>query len=113
MLDPSLIEVQKKWHGSFQSYIIGFIVCLLLTSSSFFVVMNEMTVGIPLVVTLIGLAVLQAIAQLLFFMHVGKEPKPYWESMAVGFMALVVVIIVAGSLWIIYDLNERVMPMPH
>lgn len=105
----SLKEVQKEWHGSLKSYIIGFIASIILTGASFFLVFFRLISGISLIYTIVGLALTQAIFQLLFFLHVGQEDKPRWETLVFYFMVLVLVIIAGGSLWIMYDLNVRVM----
>lgn len=105
----SLKEIQKEWHGTFRDYAIGFIACLLLTGASFLLIISKILLGKALVYTIIGLALVQAIVQLLFFLHVGKEAKPRWETLVFCFMLLVLLIIVIGSLWIMNDLNDRVM----
>lgn len=105
----SLQEIKKEWHGSLKSYIIGFIVSILLTILSFSLVVTRILSGQILVHTLIVLALTQAIVQLLFFLHLGREDKPRWETLVFYFMILILVIVVIGSLWIMYDLNDRVM----
>lgn len=114
--DLSLKETQKEWHGSYQSYTIGFILCLILTAASFLLVYLKLLTGHPLAYTLIGLGIVQAIIQMLFFLHVGQEDKPRWETISFCFMSMCVLILVIGSLWVLNDLNERLMPemaQPH
>lgn len=106
----SLNEIKKEWHGTLKSYVIGFTASILLTGISFLLVITKPISGDLLIHTLIGLALIQAIFQLLFFLHVGQEPKPRWESISFYFMLMVLLIVVLGSLWIIYDLNGRMMP---
>jgi len=105
----SLKEIQKEWHGTYFSYAIGFIASFLLTVSSFFLVSTKLIPRGFLILAVIALALIQAIFQVLFFLHVGQEAKPRWETLLFYFMLLVLFIVVAGSLWIIFDLNERVM----
>ena len=105
----TLKELQKEWHGTFKSYFIGFIASLLLTALSFFLVISKLISGQALIFAIVGLALFQAIFQLLFFLHLGQEPKPRWESVIFYFMVMVLLIIVIGSLWIMYDLDDRVM----
>lgn len=107
--DLSLKEIQKEWHGTTRSYVIGFIASLLLTVLSFSLVVFGVISGWLLIHTLIILALVQAIVQLLFFLHVGQEAKPRWETLVFYFMVLILVIVALGSLWIMYDLNDRVM----
>lgn len=105
----SLKEIQKEWHGTLKSYVIGFLASLLLTAFSFGLVITNMLSGHILMYTLIGLAVVQAIVQLLFFLHVGQEAKPRWETIAFSATVLFVLILVIGTLWVMHDLDERVM----
>lgn len=105
----SLKEMKKEWHGSYKAYAIGFISALLLTSAAFLLVITEALTGRALTFTLVGLAMAQAVFQLLFFLHVGQEAKPRWETLVFFFMILLLLIIALGSLWIMDDLNERMM----
>lgn len=107
--DLSLKEIQKEWHGTLKSYVMGFILSILLTAVSFSLVVFKLISGSSLVYAVIALALVQAIIQLLFFLHVGQEAKPRWESIGFYFMVLVLFIIAGGSLWIMSDLNDRVM----
>lgn len=116
--DLTLNETKKEWHGSSKAYVIGFFCSLLLTGISFSLVVLNLLEGYYLIHTLVGLALVQAIVQLLLFLHLGQEEKPFWESIVFYFMVMVLLIIAIGSLWIMHDLNERVMSgmtkeMPH
>ena len=110
MQEDDLHVIQKKWHGSFTGYIIGFTLSVLLTAASFALAATLFLKGYTLIFTLIGLAVVQAAAQLLFFLHIGQEAKPRWETFVFVCMASVLLIIALGSLWVMYDLNNRMMP---
>ena len=107
--DLSLKEIQKEWHGTLRSYVIGFILSLVLTAASFLLVAAKLLTGKVLIGTIVALALIQAIFQLLYFLHLGQEAKPRWETLVFYFMGIVLLIIVLGSLWIMYDLDDRVM----
>lgn len=109
----SLYEIKKEWHGSLKAYVIGFFASLLLTIISFLLVISRALSGRLLAGVLVALALVQAVVQLLFFLHVGQEPKPRWETLVFYFMILVLLIVALGSLWIMYDLNDRLMEMTH
>jgi cytochrome o ubiquinol oxidase operon protein cyoD len=111
--DLSLSEVKKEWHSTTKSYISGFFLCLLLTCTSFLLVATRWIDGEFLIISIVALALLQAVVQLLLFMKAGKESKPRWKTLTLSFMILVLLIIVTGSLWIMYDLNQRVMTEMH
>lgn len=110
-MDDHLNEIRKEWHGTYRAYFIGFVGAALLTTASFFLVMSRLFTGTLLIYTLVGLGLVQAVVQLRFFLHLGHEEKPRWETRIFLFMVLVLLIIVLGTLWIMHNLNERVMNM--
>lgn len=110
MSELSLNQMKKEWHGSLKSYVIGFIASLVLTTTAFALVITQAVSGGTLFHILGALALVQALFQLLFFLHVGQEAKPRWETLTFCFMFAILLIITLGSLWIMNDLNERMMP---
>jgi cytochrome o ubiquinol oxidase operon protein cyoD len=108
--ERSLKEIQKDWPQTFGLYIQGFIFCLILTAISFSLAALKLFSPWVSIFILVALAILQAVVQLVFFMHLGKESKPRWKLLVFYFMILILVVVVMGSLWIISDLNYRVMP---
>ncbi len=109
----SFQEIKKEWKGSFKSYAIGFVLSLILTSLSFYLVLSKTLEGMHLLYGIVALAVTQAAVQLLFFVHLGQEDKPKWESLIFFFMLLLLSIIAAGTIWIMNDLDARVMVEMH
>jgi cytochrome o ubiquinol oxidase operon protein cyoD len=109
MHEFSLKEIQKKWHGTYSAYGFGFIISFVLTGISFLLVLIKIFSKEHLTYIIAIIAFIQAVCQLRFFLHIGQEEKPKWESLVFYFMVLVLLIIVLGSLWIMIDLNSRVM----
>ena len=93
-------------------YSIGLFLAVLLTATSFWVANTSLLwpPGVSL-----GLAVL-AIAQmgihLVFFLHITTGPDDTNNVLALAFGILIVTLVVAGSLWIMTDLNENMMMSP-
>jgi cytochrome o ubiquinol oxidase subunit IV len=91
-------------------YTIGLLVAVILTATSFWVANTSLlwSSGIP-----VGLAVL-AIAQmgihLVFFLHVTTGPDNTNNVLALAFGVLIVLLVMAGSLVIMADLNDGMMP---
>jgi cytochrome o ubiquinol oxidase subunit IV len=91
-------------------YTIGLVLAVVLTATSFWVANTSLLwpPGIPL-----GLAVL-AIAQmgvhLVFFLHITTGPDNTNNVLALAFGVLIVTIVVAGSVWIMSNLNDNMMP---
>lgn len=102
----SIQEIQ----GSVKTYVVGLIVCAILTLIPYYIVVHSLFAGWHLVAAIMGFGVIQALIQMILFLHLGDEDRPRWNLMAFLFTVLVLVIIVFGSLWIIYNLEERTMP---
>jgi len=97
-------------HGTLASYTIGFVLSLLLTVASYLSVVNNLLTGQTLLVVIVGLAIAQLLTQLVFFLHLGSEPKPRTNLVVFSFMIMVVGILVIGSLWIMHNLDYNMMP---
>jgi cytochrome o ubiquinol oxidase subunit IV len=96
-------------HGSLKSYIVGFGLSIALTLIAYVMVVKRLFSGKALVLAIMGLAVIQLYVQLYFFLHMGRESKPRWNLIVFLFMLLVLLIVVGGSLWIMYNLNYHTM----
>lgn len=112
-MSNSLLRPEDK--GTAKFYLLGFVLCLVLTLGAYFLVDLKLLPGMILMVVILGLGVIQMGVQLLFFMHLGGEyadsrPKHHWNMLVFSFMIMVLVIVVFGSLWIMYGLNYREMP---
>lgn len=93
------------------SYLIGFGLSVALTLLAYVLVVEDVLPKTALIVTIVGLAIVQLFVQLYFFLHLGHETKPRWKLVVFGFMAMVLLILVIGSLWIMYSLDYH-MTMP-
>lgn len=109
MTELSLQEMKKEWHGTLRAYLIGLVLSLILTSTSFLLVWLRPFSNGAIFYTIVALAVVQAIVQLLFFLHLGQEAKPRWETVVFTFVSTILLAVVVGSLWIMYDLDMRMM----
>jgi cytochrome o ubiquinol oxidase operon protein cyoD len=90
----------QEAHGSMKSYVIGFVLSLVLTAIPLFVVLNDWLEGTPAYMVLLGCAVLQFVVQLIYFMHLREEKKPRYNLMALLLGLVILVLIVGGSMWI-------------
>ncbi|NOU85802.1 cytochrome o ubiquinol oxidase subunit IV [Paenibacillus sp. LMG 31460] len=87
-------------HGSLKSYIIGFALSIILTIIPLVAVMNHMLTKTGTLVLILFMAVLQFGVQLFFFMHVKEGENARWNIMALIFGLVILLTIVAGSIWI-------------
>jgi cytochrome o ubiquinol oxidase operon protein cyoD len=95
--------------GSFKSYFTGFILSLILTLAAYFLTVNQVFVGVVLMGVIGALTVIQALVQLFLFLDLGRETKPRWNLIVFLFMLLITLILVVGSIWIMYNLNYNLM----
>jgi len=104
-----LAETKKQWGGTSANYVKGFILSITLTIASFALVGFEVFSTRTLAITITALALIQAAGQLFFFLHVSHEKEPRWRLHFFYCVVGVLFIIAAGTLWIMNDLNHRVM----
>ena len=92
-------------HATYKPYIWGFIGSIFLTLIAFYFAEKDYFSDWVLIAIISTLAIGQLFIQLVLFLHLGKEPKPHWNTNAFLFMVSVVVIIVFGSIWIMRNLD--------
>lgn len=100
-LDPRTAAVRYK------SYVTGFILSILITVAAYIFVVDKLWPVSTLIFIIMGLAVVQLVVQLVFFLHLGRGDR--WKLITFLFTLLVVLVIVIGSLWIMYNLNYNMM----
>jgi cytochrome o ubiquinol oxidase operon protein cyoD len=109
------IRLTFKPDAASEKYIVGFGLSLVITIVAYLVVQIHLRSGhvVPsdsnLILILAALAIAQLFAQLVFFLHLNREPRPRLNTLIMMFAALVVVIIVGGSIWIMNNLNYHNM----
>lgn len=103
---------QNAQHGSVMSYVTGFILAVALTLVAYVLAVNHILTGGALTAAIMGLAAIQLLVQLIFFLHFGRDKEARWMSATFYFMLMILVIIVGGSLWIMHNLNYNMMMTP-
>jgi cytochrome o ubiquinol oxidase subunit IV len=98
--------------ASVLSYTVGVVLAILATIVSFVVSQTHLLwpPGIP--VGLIVLVFAQIGVHLVFFLHLGSGPESTNNILALAFGVLIVFLVIAGSIWIIANLNWNMMDMP-
>jgi cytochrome o ubiquinol oxidase operon protein cyoD len=96
--------------GTLRSYATGFLLSLLLTLAAYFLVALHLLPPPTLYIAVGLLALAQSWLQLVYFLHLLKEPTPRWGLLIFLFMVMVTLILVIGSLWIMSHLSYNLMP---
>ena len=103
-------------HGQILSGVVGYLVGLVLatglTATSFWVASTHALWGPGVPIGLCVLAVAQMGIHLVFFLHITTGPDNTNNVLALAFGVLIVFLVVAGSLWIMANLNHNMLPMP-
>lgn len=98
-------------HGSFRSYMTGFVLSVILTAIPFWLVMGEVLDSPRATAFIIlGFAVVQILVHMIFFLHMSAKAEEGWTLISTIFTIVVVVITLAGSFWVIFHLNRNMMP---
>jgi cytochrome o ubiquinol oxidase subunit IV len=93
------------------SYLIGLALATLLTVVSFFIARTTLVWEPSIPVALVVLAIAQMGVHLVFFLHITTGPDNVNNVMALAFGVLIVLLVIAGSLWIMGHMNHNMMPM--
>lgn len=91
--------------GNIKSYMIGFIFSIILTMIPFLMVMYH--IASHKIVYLC--AILQVFVHLIYFLHLNGKSDSSWNTLALIFSLIIILIIVSGSLWIMWNLNHNMM----
>jgi cytochrome o ubiquinol oxidase operon protein cyoD len=98
-------EVEAAGQATMATYVVGFVLSVLLTLVAFWLVGRHLISGATALFAIFSLALIQFCVQVLCFLHLGEDKRPRYKIMAFLFMVLVVVILAGGSLWIMNNLN--------
>lgn len=98
-------------HGTFRSYMTGFILSVILTAIPFWLVMSgPLDSKLATALAVLGFAVVQIVVHMVYFLHMNTRSEGGWTLLALGFTLVLVVITLSGSLWVMYHLNTNMMP---
>ncbi|HEU4375867.1 MAG TPA: cytochrome o ubiquinol oxidase subunit IV [Telluria sp.] len=98
-------------HSTLGGYATGFILAVILTAIPFWLVMgkvfsNSATAGF----VVLGIAAVQIVVHMIYFLHMNTKVEGGWSMLAMLFTVMVVVIMLSGSIWVMYHMNHNMMP---
>ncbi len=92
-----------------KSYLTGFVLALILTAIPFALVWIGVLPASATFVVIAIAAVIQVLVHLRFFLHLNFTTTPRENLLAIAFAAVLIFIMVGGSIWIMFDLHYRMM----
>jgi len=104
-------HAQSAHEISLRGYITGFLLSVGLTAIPFWLVMGHVLTrpGVTAAVVL-GFAAVQIVVHMVYFLHMNARTEGGWSLLALLFTLMLVVIALSGSLWVMYHLNDNMMP---
>lgn len=101
-------------HVSAREYLTGFVLSLVLTAIPFALVMGKgMHNSTALAVVLLAFAAVQIVVHMVYFLHMNARSEGGWNLLALVFTAVLVIIVLSGSLWVMHHLDTNMMPGAH
>ena len=84
---------------------------LILTIIPFWLVMDEVLANPLWTVSIVfALGAIQMCVHIYYFLHVTAKAEEGWLAMSLTFTVILVVIVMAGSIWVMFHLHENMMP---
>ena len=96
-------------HGSVKSYAIGFILSVILTIIPFGLVMYPTLPKATTLAIVLLFAVIQVVVHLYYFLHLDRSIAQRNNVIAFVFTAIVIVLLVGLSLWIMFSIHTYMM----
>lgn len=100
-----MIDREHGWNVSFKPLYLGVTISAILIAAAHRLVTRYHLPDMALIYTLMGIAAIQAISQLVFFLHMGMQSKTNWYLITFLFTILVMIIVVGGSVWIMHNIS--------
>lgn len=98
-------------HGSLRDYLIGFLASVVLTAIPFGLVMGGPPLSKGMITFIVvAFAVAQMIVHMVYFLHLKSGSEDGWTMTSLVFTLILVVITLAGSIWVMYHLDTNMMP---
>lgn len=100
-------------HFSIKGYATGFVLSVILTAIPFWLVMAKV-LPTPRVTAfvILGFAAVQIVVHMVYFLHLNAKIEGGWSLLSLVFTLALVVIMLAGSVWVMMHLNANMMPTP-
>jgi cytochrome o ubiquinol oxidase operon protein cyoD len=98
-------------HSTFKGYMTGFVLAVVLTAIPFWLVMSKVfDKPNTTALVILAFAVVQIVVHMVYFLHMDAKSEGGWNMLALIFTLVLVVITLAGSLWVMYHMNTNMMP---
>ena len=88
-------------HGTQSSYLLGFVLSVVLTAIPFWLVMSGVLPSKQVTALIImAFAIVQIVVHMIYFLHMNTKSEGGWTFLALLFTLTLVVITLVGSIWV-------------
>lgn len=102
-----------SYNKSVLRYCLGAFIAGVITATIYIVAMNELVAGAMIMTCVIlAAALIQLVVQLYFFLHISGGEKPRWRLHSFWFAAMMIMIVVVGSIWVMKNLDYNMGMSP-
>ena len=93
----------------------GFVLSVILTAIPFWLVMGDVLDDtLKTSIVIMALAAVQIVVHMIYFLHMNTKSEGGWTFIALVFTLTLVVVTLVGSIWVMYHMDQNMMPMsPH
>jgi cytochrome o ubiquinol oxidase operon protein cyoD len=99
------------YHATVGGYAIGFFASVILTAIPFWLVMAKVITSPAVTAAVIlGFAAVQVVVHVVYFLHLDAKSEQGWNMLATLFTLVLLFILVAGSIWVMHNMNTYMMP---
>lgn len=98
-------------HVNAKDYLTGFVLSVLLTAIPFWLVMAKVLPTPTItVLVILAFAMVQVVVHMVYFLHMDAKSENGWNLLALIFTAVLLVIVLIGTLWVMHNMNVNMMP---
>ncbi|GBQ95150.1 cytochrome o ubiquinol oxidase subunit IV [Acetobacter nitrogenifigens DSM 23921 = NBRC 105050] len=96
-------------HGSVRSYVIGFVLAVVLTVAAFMVATSGALSPTGALTAISVLAAVQVVVHLIYFLHMNTTAENRWNNNVFLFTVMVVAIFIVGTAFIMTNTSAHMM----
>ena len=108
-MSQAAIDRTGAGRGTLKSYLTGFVLSLILTAIPFAMVMSGIWSSSAILAGIFSAGIVQILVHLHYFLHLDTSSGARWNVLAMIFTLLIMALFVGGTLWIMSNLNYRMM----
>ena len=99
-------------HSTLKGYVTGFVLAVILTVIPFWLVIGKVFDKPHITaIVILAIAAVQIVVHMIYFLHMNSKLEGGWSLLALIFTLMLLVIMLTGSIWVMYHLNTNMMPV--